>query len=325
MKYFLQIKSAVYGVYNLVKSIALPVIVLIVTLLSLVVIKSWSGGTSKVADQMQAEMNAQHERFSAQLAVSSKTVIEFQERVVSAEKKSQELQEAFEVNQRELTNTQRALKETQRALTQAIEAVRKARSENSMLQRRFNDFAISRQAMSDSADKVVLPTADQSPKLETPRDRKSVSALSQIENDLEKVRSAWDQNYRSYSATWTSYVALQLAIFEAERSIFKLESPGKVVSPASFIPPTSPLPPKYIPNQNQQIVVPGIGVRRVDLEKLSDDEVARRTVESSDALVEAQTGLEKIIQAIHDTNSSIVADQARLKMMEQKLTSLIQQ
>jgi hypothetical protein len=317
--------SKIYSPFQTVlapfRPVLAPLIVLLATLLSLFVIKTWSGGSSRVADQMQAELNRQHERFSAQLAASSRAVIEFQARTVSAEKRSGELQSAYELSQRELTQTQRALRETQRALTQSREVTRKIREENALFMQRQNTrFGAETNAgfVSDTPA-AGLPTISEQDQL---RRKSQIASLLQLERDLGRTNQAWGTNYLKFTETWNSYIALKESIDQTERSLALALAPGdREVLPA-FKAPSNPISGKFVPSDLINTRLTNVTTDSSEIARLNDDALVSRIEQRSDSLVEAQSGLERIARAIDETNAKIIAGQDQLRNLQAKLTSL---
>ena len=316
--FFGKLTLAISRICSPFRTVWVPLIVLSATLLSLLLIKTWSEGKSKIAVQMQAELNRQHDRFSSQLATSSMAVIEFQRRTVLAEKRSGELQSVYELIQRELTQTQRALRETQRALTQSLDAIRKVREENALLRQRQN----TKLRAETNADINSDTPSDRLPTLSLQdqfRRKSQIASLLQLEGDLVRANQAWGVNYLKFMETWNSYIALKESIDQTERSL-ALAAGEKTILPA-FKAPSNPISGKFVPSD---------GITRstkettdsFEISRLSDDALVSRLEQRSDSLVEAQSALERIALAIDDTNAKIVAGQGQLRNLQAKLISL---
>jgi len=304
-----------------------PIVVILITLGALVIIRTWVSGQSygasfnMITRKMQDDMNEQHDRFSAQLAASSRAVIEFQGRTVSAEKRSGELQSAFELSQRELTRTQRALRETQRALTQSREVIRKIREENALLLQRQNTrFGAETKAGFDSDTPAAgLPTLSEQDQL---RRKSQIASLLQLEIDLGRTNQAWGTNYLKFTETWNSYIALKESIDQTERSLALALAPGDKVTLPAFKAPTNPISGKFVPSELNSKDLANETADFSEIARLNDDALVSRIEQRSDSLVEAQSGLERIARAIDETNAKIIAGQDQLRNLQAKLTSL---
>jgi hypothetical protein len=296
-----------------------PIGVLVVTVGALLIIRTWSGKSNVAADRLQAEMNMQHDRFSAQLATSTKTVLEFQARVVAAEKKRDELQLAYERDQRELANTQRALRETQRALIQTQDVVKRVRAENASLLQR--PVAAGREAApvvdGGSSSRPALADDESARRLTDLRGK-----LVEINRDLELANQAWRENHGKFIETWSALMGLSRAIDETEHALAQAKAPGKQITSSVFQAPAMPavgrlVPPAKVATSPDQGRVASVGDQSNGIEA-----VVELVAQNSSQLSESQAAVEQLIRAIDEANGKIIAGQDRLKSLQASLSAL---
>lgn len=296
-----------------------PIVVVLVTLGALVVIRTWSGKSNVATDRLQAEMNMQHDRFSGQLALITKTTVDFQARVVAAEKKRDELQSVYERDQLELTNTQKALKETQRALAQAQDTIKRIRTENATLLQRLENLG------RQPSETEVLDRGDfsQEKKTEAQALRQVAemrAKLVEIDRDLDQANSAWRENHRKFMETWMAYVALLRSIDETERSLALAQIPGRTLFAPTFQQPALPLVGRLLPPPLALFAKENSGFGQTEANEVGS--ITQRIEQDSEKLSVAQRAVEQIIHAIDETNGKIIAGQSRLKNLQASLGAL---
>jgi hypothetical protein len=268
------------------KAALVPFILIVLTLLSLIVVRRW-GGRSTGTEMMQVEMNKQYDRFQAELSKNTDALVQMQRRLVHAEKAATEIRTLFDASQKELLSTQKALASTQVALSRSQATITNL----------------------EARAKRAASAAPPFPGANDPR----LEELANARRDLQKLRVEVESAEKAVAAnravlrqTWEAYTEVQRATDLERRRISgaSQELTESQIPAAPMVPAARPI---ELPREPASEAVGD----HIDWNRLALSATA-------DRLLALQTELEQLMGHINETNAAIIEERGRLTSLQRQ-------